>query len=44
MAQNLPKEYKVGVFESKGAPLTFKNVPLELPKSGEVSDVESIVL
>lgn len=36
MAPNLPKEYKVGIFESKGAPITFKQVPLELPKAGEV--------
>jgi len=33
---SLPKEYKVAVFESKGAPLTFKTVKLELPKPGEV--------
>ncbi|KAK4946691.1 hypothetical protein LTR10_014193 [Elasticomyces elasticus] len=36
MAPELPKEYKTGVFESKGAPLTFKQVKLELPKDGEV--------
>jgi hypothetical protein len=36
MAPNLPKDYKVGIFESKGAPITFKQVPLELPKAGEV--------
>lgn len=36
MGSDLPKEYKVAIFESKGAPLTFKNVPLELPKDGEV--------
>ncbi|KAK5456136.1 hypothetical protein LTS15_005455 [Exophiala xenobiotica] len=33
---NLPKEYKAAVFEAKGEPLTFKQVPLELPKPGEV--------
>lgn len=33
---SLPKEYKVGIFESKGAPITFKQVKLELPKPGEV--------
>ena len=33
---DLPKEYKVAAFESKGAPLTFKQVKLELPKPGEV--------
>ena len=32
----LPKEYKAAVFESKGAPLTFKQVKLEKPKDGEV--------
>jgi len=36
MASQLPKDYKVAVFESKGAPLTFKQVKLELPKTGEV--------
>lgn len=36
-AKNLPKEYKVGVFEAKGEPIKFKQVKLELPKSGEVS-------
>ncbi|KAL2438663.1 Alcohol dehydrogenase patD [Exophiala dermatitidis] len=36
MAPQLPKEYKAGVFEAKGEPLTFKQVPLELPKDGEV--------
>jgi D-arabinose 1-dehydrogenase-like Zn-dependent alcohol dehydrogenase len=36
MAPNLPQEYKTAVFESKGAPLTFKQVKLELPKDGEV--------
>jgi Zn-dependent alcohol dehydrogenase len=36
MASNLPQEYKVAVFESKGAPLTIKKVKLELPKEGEV--------
>ncbi|KAG9782549.1 hypothetical protein KCU88_g3249, partial [Aureobasidium melanogenum] len=35
MAPQLPKEYKAGVFEAKGEPLTFKQVPLELPKDGE---------
>jgi len=34
---DLPKEYKAGFFESKGAPITFKQVKLELPKDGEVS-------
>ena len=33
MASQLPKDYKVAVFESKGAPLTFKQVKLELPKT-----------
>jgi Zn-dependent alcohol dehydrogenase len=33
---DLPAEYKAAVFESKGAPLTFKQVKLELPKDGEV--------
>lgn len=37
MAPTLPKEYKVAIFESKGAPLTYKTVPLEEPKAGEVS-------
>jgi hypothetical protein len=37
MPGQLPKDYKVAIFESKGAPLTFKQVPLELPKAGEVS-------
>lgn len=32
----LPTEYKAAVFESKGAPLTFKQVKLEKPKDGEV--------
>lgn len=36
MAPNLPKEYKAAVFEAKGEPLTFKQLPLELPKTGEV--------
>lgn len=36
MAPNLPETYKAAVFESKGAPLTFKQVKLELPKPGEV--------
>ena len=36
MAPNLPKEYKVGVFEAKGEPIKFKQVKLELPKPGEV--------
>lgn len=36
MAPSLPKDYKVALFESKGAPLTFKQVKLELPKTGEV--------
>lgn len=35
---SLPKEYKAAVFESKGAPLTFKQVKLEQPKDGEVGD------
>lgn len=37
MGSDLPKDYKVAVFESKGAPLTFKQVPLEMPKDGEVT-------
>ncbi|KAI9783234.1 MAG: hypothetical protein M1839_004074 [Geoglossum umbratile] len=36
MAQSLPKTYKAAVFESKGAPLVIKDLPLELPKAGEV--------
>lgn len=36
MAPDLPKEYKAAIFESKGEPLTFKQLPLELPKPGEV--------
>jgi hypothetical protein len=40
---NLPKEYKAAVFEAKGEPLTFKQVPLELPKPGEVRTVEMLV-
>ena len=36
MAQTLPETYKAAVFESKGAPLTIKDLPLELPKAGEV--------
>lgn len=36
MPLQLPKDYKVALFESKGAPLTFKQVKLELPKAGEV--------
>ena len=36
MAQHLPKEYKVGVFEAKGEPIKFRQVKLELPKPGEV--------
>lgn len=35
-SSSLPKEYKVAVFESKGGPLKFKNVKLELPKDGQV--------
>jgi hypothetical protein len=35
-APNLPAEYKVGVFETKGEPIKFKQVKLELPNSGEV--------
>lgn len=33
---SLPKEYKVAIFESKGAPLTFKQVPMEKPEPGHV--------
>ena len=40
---DLPKEYKVGVFESKGAPLTFKSIPLEQPKDGQVSLAEFLL-
>jgi hypothetical protein len=40
---NLPKEYKAAVFEAKGEPLTFKQVPLELPKPGEVCTVGMLV-
>lgn len=36
MAPNLPKSYKAAVFESKGQPLTIKEVPLEQPKEGQV--------
>jgi len=36
MAPSLPSEYKAAVFESKGQPLTFKQLKLELPKPGEV--------
>jgi hypothetical protein len=39
MAPQLPKDYKVAVFESQGAPLTLKQVKLELPKAGEVRRV-----
>lgn len=33
---NLPKSYTAAVFESKGAPLTLKDVQLKLPGYGEV--------
>ena len=32
----LPKTYKAAVFESRGAPLTIKNVELKLPEPGQV--------
>ncbi|KAI9842570.1 MAG: hypothetical protein M1837_007084 [Sclerophora amabilis] len=36
MASVLPKTFKAAVFESKDAPLTLKEFPLEAPKEGEV--------
>lgn len=36
MTANLPRSYKAAVFESAGAPLTIKDVPLEEPKPGQV--------
>lgn len=36
MTSNLPKTFKVGIFEEKGAPLKIKEIPLEQPKAGEV--------
>jgi D-arabinose 1-dehydrogenase-like Zn-dependent alcohol dehydrogenase len=32
----LPKTYKAAVFESKGAPLTIQERPLQLPQPGQV--------
>jgi Zn-dependent alcohol dehydrogenase len=36
MNTTLPKTFKAAVFESKGAPLVIRELPLELPKAGEV--------
>ncbi|KAH0544356.1 hypothetical protein FGG08_001497 [Glutinoglossum americanum] len=36
MASSLPKTFKAAVFESKDTPLVMKDIPLELPKAGEV--------
>lgn len=36
MADSLPKTYKAAVFEKADAPLTIKELPLELPKEGEL--------
>jgi len=36
MAPNLPKTFKAAVFEKADAPLTIKDIPLELPKQGEI--------
>src|SRR4051812_7408709 len=33
---SLPKTYKAAVFESTGAPLTLKDLPLKMPKPGQV--------
>ncbi|KAI9678711.1 MAG: hypothetical protein M1817_005768 [Caeruleum heppii] len=33
---NLPKTFKAAAFETKGSRLTFKDLPLEQPKDGEV--------
>ena len=41
---DLPKEYKVAVFESKGAPLTFKSVPLKQPEDGQVRQIDSCAI
>lgn len=41
---DLPTEYKAAVFESKGAPLTFKQVKLEQPTDGLVRRYPSLVL
>lgn len=36
MADSLPKTFKAAVFEKVGAPLTIKELPLQLPKEGEL--------
>ncbi|KAI9810517.1 MAG: hypothetical protein M1827_006190 [Pycnora praestabilis] len=36
MTSNLPKTYKAAVFEKANAPLTIKDVELQLPKRGEI--------
>lgn len=36
MSGELPKTYKRAVFKEKGADLVFEQVPLELPKDGQV--------
>jgi len=33
---SLPKTYKAAVFESRGAPLTIREVELKLPEPGQV--------
>ena len=40
---NLPQEYTVASFESKGEPLTFKKVTLKLPKEGEVCSLSYLL-
>lgn len=35
-SMTLPKTYKAAVFESKGAPLTLKDVELKMPGPGQV--------
>lgn len=36
MPANLPKTYKVGVFNEKGKPLVFEDRDLKLPEDGQV--------
>ena len=37
MPSNLPKTYKVGVFNEANKPLSFEERELKLPQEGEVS-------
>jgi len=37
MPSNLPKTYKVGVFNEANKPLTFEERELKLPEDGQVS-------